>query len=85
MDPQPHRRKDDMVCADHSNMMKQLETLNNHFSILLHPETGILVQQKIKIDRLESFKRVQIFIASAIGLPILGALGMFIWTNIRGN
>jgi hypothetical protein len=81
----PHRRSSDMVCSEHSNMMEQLRKLNSHFEKLLDPDEGILVRQKIKIDRLESFKKVVVIVFSAMGLPVLGALGLFIWEKLKGR
>lgn len=79
----PQRRAADMVCNEHSNMMAQFERLNNHFEKLLDPDDGILVSQKVKIDRLEVFKSIVCILAGAVGLPVLGAIGLIVWDKLK--
>jgi hypothetical protein len=81
----PFRRSSDMLCNEHSNMMEQLRTLNTHFETLLNPENGVLVNQKLKIDRLESFKKTVLIIVGAITLPICGMIGAIIWQKLTGK
>ena len=70
-------------CDDHSNMMEQLKQLNVHFVTLLDPNTGILIQHKLELDRLKNFKSVILGVLGAIAIPVLGIIGVTLWEMIK--
>ena len=78
-------KEDTVECSEVRAIKQELIQVNSNFKMLLNPVDGLLIVQKMEIDRLKSFQRIVVGVLLSLAIPVLGIIGVTGWKSLTKN